>query len=130
MGGFDSNYWTYYEDVNLGWKGNLCGYPSYLVTNSTIYHQWGVSQGRELSTRKFFLLERGRLSTILRNFSARSIFIILPFILVLDIVMILYLLPKKGMVKAKVKASIDILGNWNIISKERKIIQRIKSNER
>jgi GT2 family glycosyltransferase len=123
LGGFDSNYWTYFEDVNLGWKGNLYGYPSYVVTSSTIYHKWGASHGQELSPKKFFLLERGRLSTLLRNFSLRSILIVSPFILIVDIILIFYLLPKKGMTKAKVKASLDVLRNWRIIYNERKTIQ-------
>jgi GT2 family glycosyltransferase len=124
LGRFDSNYWTYYEDVNLGWKGNLYGFPSYVVNGSTIYHKWGLSHGQELSAEKFFLLERGRLSTILRNFSIRSIIIVLPFILAIDLVIILYLLPKKGMAKAKLKASIDVLRNWRIIYNGRQTIQR------
>lgn len=127
LGGFDSNYWTYYEDVNLGWRANLFGYPCYVVTDSTIYHRWGVSHGQELSTRKFFLLERGRLSTLFRNLSIRSILIILPFILVLDIIMIFYLMPKKGMAKAKAKATLEVVRNWRTLCSERKRIQKSRT---
>jgi GT2 family glycosyltransferase len=127
LGGFDSNYWTYYEDVNLGWKGNLYGYPSYVVSDSVIYHRWGVAHGRELTRQKLFLLERGRLSSLFRNLSARSIFMLIPFIISLDFVMIVYLIPRKGMAKAKFKATLSLLKNWKTIRLERKMIQKSRT---
>jgi GT2 family glycosyltransferase len=122
LGGLDSNYWTYYEDVNLGWKGRLHGYRSYVVPDSTIYHKWGGAYGQLLSYEKLYLLERGRLSSITRNFTRRSILLILPAILVLDIFLIIYFIPK-GLVNAKVWATFDFVRNIKLVTKERKEIQ-------
>jgi GT2 family glycosyltransferase len=122
FGGLDSNYWKYYEDVNLGWKGRLYGYPSYLVAGSTIYHKWGGTFGQELSTKKLYYLERGRVSSILRNFYLRSIVLLFLLIIVLDIRFIIYFLPC-GLLVSKILASIDVLRSIRMIVRERKQIQ-------
>lgn len=122
LGGLDSNYWTYFEDVSLGWRGRLRGCPSYLVSDSTIYHKWGGSYGQQLSPKKLYLLERGRLSSVLRNFSIRSLLVLLPAILILDLLLTIYLLPK-GMATAKIHATVDVFRNLRIIIRERKKIQ-------
>ncbi|HET6717751.1 MAG TPA: glycosyltransferase family 2 protein [Nitrososphaeraceae archaeon] len=122
LGGLDSNYWTYYDDVNLGWKGRLYGYPSYVVPDSTIYHKWGGVYGQLLSYEKLYLLERGRLSSIARNFTSRSILLLLPAIIFLDIFLIIYLIPK-GLAKAKVQATLDFFRNIKLVTNERKDIQ-------
>jgi GT2 family glycosyltransferase len=127
--GLDSNYWTFFEDVNLGWKGRLRGYPSFIVPDSTIYHKWGGTQGRELSKNKLYFLERGRISSILRNFSIRSLVILSLPISVFDLAVLFYLIPKH-MSTVKVRASFDVLRNLKLIIKERKEIQmsRIKND--
>jgi GT2 family glycosyltransferase len=127
--GFDSNYWTYYEDVNLGWRGKLLGIPSFLVPGSRIYHKWGGTYGQKLSPKKLYLLERGRYSSILRNYSVRSIAIISIVAFIFDAAILVYLLPKR-MATAKVQASLDILRNFKFIINERKKVQadRIKSD--
>ncbi len=122
FGGLDSNYWTYYEDVSLGWRGRLRGCSSFLVSDSTIYHKWGGSYGQQLSRDKLFLLERGRLSSILRNFSIRSLLLLFPTVLILDLLITIYLIPK-GLATAKIHATIDVFGNLRIIIRERKRIQ-------
>ena len=120
--GLDSNYWTFYEDLNLGWKGRLRGYRSFIVPDSTIYHKWGGTHGKKLSQKKLYLLERGRVSSILRNFSIRSIIILALPILVFDLMVLIYLIPKH-MATVKVRASLDVLCNLKLIIKERNKIQ-------
>jgi len=124
--GLDSNYWTFYEDVNLGWRGRLRGYPSFIVPDSTIYHKWGGTHGRKLSPKKLYLLERARVSSILRNFSIRSIVILSLPLLVFELVVICYLIPKH-MSTVKIRASLDVLRNLKLIINERKKIQTFRT---
>lgn len=126
LGGFDSNYWTYYEDVNLGWRGKLLGFRSYVVPSSTIYHSWGATHGQKLTPAKLYLLERGRLSSLLRNYSLRSLLILIPFIFLLDLFLFIYLIPNKGMAIAKWKASISLLKAFRILLSQRKGIQSLR----
>lgn len=123
LGGFDSNFWTFYEDVNLGWRARLLGLRCYLVPSSTIYHSWGGTYGQELTAKKFRLIERGRSCSILRNYSSKSILTLFPFLLMLDISIFLYMLPRKGMANAKFMAFVDVLRNLNILLRQRKTIQ-------
>ena len=125
VGGFDSNYWTYYEDVNLGWKGKLRGIPSFIVPSSRVYHKWGGTYGQKLSPRKLYLLERGRYSSILRNYSIRSIVIISAVVFIFDLAILVFLLPKH-MAIAKIHASLDVLKNLRPLIKDRKKVQRAR----
>lgn len=126
LGGFDSNYWTYYEDVNLGWRGKLLGLRSYVVPSSTIYHSWGATHGQELTPAKLYLVERGRLSSLLRNYSLRSLLILFPFIFLLDLFLLLYLIPNKSMTISKWKASIAVIKNFRYLLSQRKNIQNLR----
>lgn len=126
LGGFDSNYWTYYEDVNLGWRGRLLGFRSYVVPLSTIYHSWGASHGQDLTPKKLYLIERGRLSSLIRNYSMKSLLILFPFMLFLDFFLFLYLLRVKGLSRSKLKASLDVAKNLRTLVKQRRKIQKAR----
>ena len=60
----------------------------------------------------------------------RSILLLLPAIIFLDIFLILYLLPK-GLAKAKVLATLDFIRNIKLVKNERREIQarRIKTDK-
>jgi GT2 family glycosyltransferase len=126
LNGFDSNYWTFYEDVNLGWRARLLGLSCYLVPSSTIYHNWGGTYGQELTNKKFYLIERGRVSSILRNYSLKSIIILFPFLLLVDIFMFIYFLRRKGMAKAKFMAFLDLIKNMRSLLRQRAKIQQTR----
>jgi GT2 family glycosyltransferase len=43
VGGFDEAFFLDWEDVDLGWRANLLGYPSVFVTKAVLRHRWGAS---------------------------------------------------------------------------------------
>lgn len=122
IGVLDSKFYTYYEDVNWGWRGHLAGIKSYVVPNSVIYHKWGGSYSNELSAKKLFYLERGRVSSIIRNFSLRTIIVLLPSLIFIDLALLAFCL-KKGMFRYKMNAIINVWKNLGMLMKERRAIQ-------
>lgn len=64
-GGFDERYFLYYEDVDLGRRGNELGWEYRIVTASVVEHIGGVSTG-QLAERTRYLQERNRLWAALR----------------------------------------------------------------
>jgi GT2 family glycosyltransferase len=77
LGGFDSSYFAYEEEKDLGWKGWLLGYPSYVVTASVYYHKGGATLG-EHSFRAIYLLWRNGLRNIIKYPNGPSLLTILP----------------------------------------------------
>lgn len=122
IGKLDSNFYTYYEDVNWGWRGQLIGIRSYVVPTSIIYHKWGGSYSSTLTGKKLYFLERGRVSSVLRNFSSKTISVLLPSLILIDIALMAYTL-KRGLLKYKILAMRDVLKNLKMIINERQMLQ-------
>lgn len=122
IGSLDANFYNYYEDVNWGWRGHLTGIKSYVIPSSVIYHKWGGSYSKELSSKKLFYLERGRASSIIRNYSLKTIIVLLPSLIIIDLALLLFCL-KKGLFRYKMAAMIDVWKNLGTLMKERKALQ-------
>jgi hypothetical protein len=77
VGGFDSTYFAYHEDVDLCWRFWLNGYLVVYTSRSRIYHYGSGSWGSRLSPIRVYLSERNRMLNILKNV---ELTLILPFI--------------------------------------------------
>ena len=68
VGGFDEQYFMFFEDVDLGWRMNLAGYRVRYVPGSIVYHKHHASIAKFGSYREQYLLARNSLLTIYKNF--------------------------------------------------------------
>ncbi|MDR7485189.1 MAG: glycosyltransferase [Armatimonadota bacterium] len=66
VGGFDSDYFMYHEDLDLGWRLWLLGHKVLYVPTAVVYHRSGGSATGDRA-RLFFLNERNALYTIIKN---------------------------------------------------------------
>jgi GT2 family glycosyltransferase len=69
VGGFDEQYFMFFEDVDLGWRLNLLGYRVRYVPDSLVYHRHHAAISSFAPYRERYLLERNALLTIFKNFS-------------------------------------------------------------
>jgi GT2 family glycosyltransferase len=69
LGGFDEQYFMFYEDVDLGWRMNLRGDDVRYVPQSLVFHRHHAAIARFGSYREHYLLARNSLLTIYKNFS-------------------------------------------------------------
>lgn len=83
LGGFDSEYFMYYEDLDLGLRTWLSGYKVMFVPKSVIYHKM------QYSYQKYYHFEyidhRNRLRTILKNISLKNLLWMLSLSLLNDV---------------------------------------------
>lgn len=82
-GGFDSNYFAHFEEIDLCWRLKNRGYKFLSVPTATVFHIGGGTLHKS-NPRKTYLNFRNNLFTILKNHSSQGLAIILFQRLVLD----------------------------------------------
>jgi GT2 family glycosyltransferase len=81
VGGFDDDYFAYYEDVDFGWRLWLLGFRVVFCPEAVAYHRRNASlPGRE---KTVFLLERNALYSMVKNYEDATLAAFLPAALLL-----------------------------------------------
>ncbi|MCS4276778.1 GT2 family glycosyltransferase/glycosyltransferase involved in cell wall biosynthesis [Mycetocola sp. BIGb0189] len=78
LGGFDDNFFMFYDDVDLGWRMNLLGYRFRYQPKSLAYHKHHASMNKFGNFRETYLLERNALFTLYKNLDDESLARVLP----------------------------------------------------
>ena len=81
IGGFDENYFLFYEDLDLGWRLWLLGYKVVFAPEAIVYHRFHGSVSSVPEIRKWVLYKRNALYTILKNYSDENLDKVLSVIL-------------------------------------------------
>jgi hypothetical protein len=69
-GGFDPNFFMYFEDVDLGWRLWVLGHRVVYAPNAVVRHVGGASGSRAGAHRRYTLWECNSLATILKNYES------------------------------------------------------------
>lgn len=85
LGGFDDNFFMFYDDVDLGWRLNLLGYRFRYQPKSLVFHKHHASMEKFGSFREEYLLERNALFTLYKNLDDESLAKALPAALLLAV---------------------------------------------
>lgn len=85
LGGFDDNYFMFYDDVDLGWRLNLLGYRFRFQPKSLAYHKHHASMNKFGNFREEYLLERNALYTLYKNLDDESLARVFPGALLLAV---------------------------------------------
>ncbi len=81
VGLFDEGYFAYLEDVELAWRARWAGWDCQWAPRATTWHAHSATGGRDLP-RKYWLLGRNRLWTIVRHYPRPYLWYYLPLIVV------------------------------------------------
>jgi len=68
LGGFDPDFFAYFEDVDFGWRAWMAGYRIVLTTASRVMHRHQGTAGRLPFPPRMRLYERNALCTVLKNY--------------------------------------------------------------
>lgn len=74
LGGFDTTFYMYVEDTDLSWRAMLLGARCRYVAASVVAHRYMLTLGAD----KTFALERNRLQMIIKCYRARTLFLLVP----------------------------------------------------
>ena len=83
VGGFDDDFFAFYEDVDFGWRLWVLGYEVGFCTGAVVYHHSGATGGRAAAHRKLKLLERNALYALVKNYGDETLACVLPAALLL-----------------------------------------------
>ena len=123
IGYFDPFIFAYHDDTDPSWRAAQLGIKSYYVPSCLVYH-YG-SYNFKWSPLKFFLLERNRHYCLLTHYSRKTLYKMLPSLIIVEILVIFYYL-YKGFVTQKFKGYANIIKNRKHISKKYQEIESKK----
>ena len=89
IGGFDSEFFAYLEDVDVAWRARAAGWEAFYEPAAVAHHRGSASTG-EGSARKYRLVGRNRVRLLARNATTRQLARNLLGILLYDSAYILY----------------------------------------
>lgn len=122
-GGLDESFEHYLEDIDISWRVRLAGYDIIYVPESVVYHKYNFS----LPPWKFYNMERNRYMIILKHLQIRTLFKILPALIVTELVIWVYaFLSGTGAVASKLRSWKWLFRNLPLIIRKRRRIQAIR----
>jgi GT2 family glycosyltransferase len=68
IGGFDPDYFSFLEDVDLGWRAALLGHPTWFSPGTVVRHKRHGSWAEEPVALVRYLTERNALFTVFKNY--------------------------------------------------------------
>jgi GT2 family glycosyltransferase len=83
VGGFDPDFFAFFEDVDLGWRLNVLGHDIWYTPRATAYHRHHSTARRFQPQRLRALTERNALATIYKCFDDENLAAALPAALML-----------------------------------------------
>jgi GT2 family glycosyltransferase/glycosyltransferase involved in cell wall biosynthesis len=78
LGGFDQDFFMFFEDVDFGWRLNLLGYQFWYEPESLVFHKHHQSMKNVGAYREEFLLERNALMCLYKNLGQKKLHEVLP----------------------------------------------------
>jgi GT2 family glycosyltransferase len=91
-GGFDSDYFFYFEDLEFSYRMRSLGHRFFCEPAAIAYHDRGSGYaglsyrgGGDYPPRRFYLTCRNRLMTVLVHYRARTLFVLMPALLLYEV---------------------------------------------
>ena len=121
MGGFDEDFFSYFEDVDLGFRLRLQGKKSLYVPDAVVHHVGSASTGKR-SDFSVYYGYRNMIWTFFKNMPSPLIWFLLPIHISTLIFFVLYL-SLRGQGKVILQAIFDAIKGMPNILQKRQIIQ-------
>ena len=84
-GGFDRDFFAYFEDVDLGWRMAVLGHTTVLAPRAVTYHRLHGTAGKIAFAQRLRLYERNALAMIYKNYEAGTLRRVLPAAIALSL---------------------------------------------
>jgi hypothetical protein len=127
VGLFDPSYFIYADDTDLSWRIRLRGYKILYAPKSVVWHKYSATMQTRRKKYKY-LIERNRITTILKNYSLKSLLLISPALVFIEFSVLLYSICD-GWPLEKIRGWVWNLLHLKEIIKKRREVQKIRKVE-
>jgi len=86
VGLFDESFFMYNEDQDYSWRGLIQGYKHFLSVEGRVWHKYSFSKNKN----KMYHSEKNRLMMIFENYERKTLFRLLPIIILNEFLMMFY----------------------------------------
>jgi GT2 family glycosyltransferase len=124
LGGFDEDYFSYFEDVDLGFRIRLQGGRCLYVPEAIVHHVGSASTGKR-SDFSVYYGYRNMIWTFIKNMPSPLFWILLPLHIVTVLLFMVYL-TLRGQGKAIGRAVFDAIRGLPAVLEKRKRIQQAR----
>ncbi len=90
LGGFDEDFYIYFEDVDLSFRAQLSGYDCLYVPQAVAFHHHGASSASFGLGKKYYYLARNSLFVIVKNMPSPLLRRYLPLVVAVPLSRALY----------------------------------------
>lgn len=122
IGLFDEAHFAYLEDVDVGYRAQICGYENWYEPQAVVYHKGSAATGSRHNTFKVSHASRNNIYLIYKNMPLLQIILNLPFLAAGFLIKFLFF-AIKGMGK---EYAAGIKNGFSISMKNQKVPFRIK----
>lgn len=122
IGPLDESYFMYHDDFDLGMRSFLIGYDTVYSSESNVAHNYRFKE----SPQHYFLLERNRLLSLLKIYRWKTLFMIAPAFLLVELSVIIHSLVD-GWLLVKVAAYGSLIRNVPRTLRVRSSIQETRT---
>jgi hypothetical protein len=122
-GALDNEFFLYHDDIAYALRLKILGYRVVLVRDAVFYHKYLFGR----SAKKLYYIERNRFGMMLMFYRWRTLFLILPMILFLELGLLFFYARQK-----ELKTKMSVYGywlwpsHWRMWLQKRKIIQAMR----
>jgi len=122
VGGFDEDYFCYFEDVDLGFRLRLAGYESYYIYDAVVHHVGSGTTGGRYSDFSLYHGHRNLVWTYIKNLPLSLLILFLPAHFVMTTLVLLKFC-MVGKCQAIMRSKIDAIKGLQVAILKRKQIQ-------
>ncbi len=134
LGGFDDDYFYYFEESDLCWRARLLGYEVYFSPNSTVLHKGGgtfkngkLLYNKFLHDKLLYHRQKNTIASIIKCYELKNLLIYLPLRFLFELNGIVYFTFKNpSLALSNMKALSWILGSIGKLLRKRSEIQRTR----
>ncbi|MBN1137157.1 MAG: glycosyltransferase family 2 protein [Anaerolineae bacterium] len=124
IGGFDEQFFIYYEETDLSLRAMLAGYHCLYVPTSVMVHKYAF----RFSAEKCFREERNRLFSWLKVFRWRTFAMLLPTLVLGEVLTWGYVVLRgPEYVRSKARSYLWIVKNWRQVMEARQRTQTLRA---
>jgi GT2 family glycosyltransferase len=124
ISGFDESFFLYHDDVDLSLRALLAGQPCLYVPDAIVAHDYDLS----VPPVKWGWVEAHRYAVLLKTFHLRTLLVLLPALIVIDVVTFAYLAARgPAYVAAKLRSYAWLVRHAPTIKASRRRAQAVRA---